>query len=68
MTASLGNAVAVFDRNAVTGALSFVEVQKGSGTRGLAFARSATVSPDGKNVYGGGASSNAVTVFRVGTN
>jgi len=62
------NAVAVFDRDAATGALSFVEVQEGSGGRGLAFARAVAVSPDGKNVYVGGASSNAVTVFRVGAN
>jgi 6-phosphogluconolactonase (cycloisomerase 2 family) len=60
------NAVAVFDQDATTGALSFAEVQEGSGTRGLAFARSLAVSPDGRDVYVAGASSNAVTVFTVG--
>jgi 6-phosphogluconolactonase (cycloisomerase 2 family) len=68
VTGSIDNAVAAFDRNAATGALTFAEVQKGSGTHGLAFARSVTVSPDGRNVYVGGASSNAVTVFQVEAN
>jgi len=58
------NAVAAFDRDPRSGALSFIEMQKGS-PECLAYARAVAVSPDGKNVYVAGASSNAVAVFRV---
>jgi 6-phosphogluconolactonase (cycloisomerase 2 family) len=60
------NALAVFTRDAGTGALTFVEKQEGAPDRPWsAFARGAAVSPDGKSVYVAGASSNAVAVFRV---
>ena len=49
------NAVAVFSRNATTGALTFVEVQKNGigGVDGLGIAQSVAVSPDGGHVYVG---------------
>lgn len=64
-TAQNDNAVAVFSRNATTGALTFVEILKDGigGVDGLAFAHSVTVSPDGSHVYAGGASDDAVAVF-----
>jgi len=64
-TGSLGNSVAVFQRDHGTGVLSFLGAEDpGTGVRTLAFARAVAVSPDGRNVYVGGASSNAVTTFR----
>jgi Tol biopolymer transport system component len=59
------DAVSVFSRNASTGALAFVEVQKDSigGVDGLDGARSVTVSPDGNHVYAAGAIDDAVAVF-----
>ncbi len=60
------NAIAAFDRDLITGALAFVEKQVGGpDCPCLSFARGVVVSPDGKNVYAAGASSNAVNVFRV---
>ena len=61
------DAVAVFSRNATTGELSFVEVQKDGvgGVDGLYYARSVTVSPDGKNLYAAGAIDDAVAVFGI---
>jgi 6-phosphogluconolactonase (cycloisomerase 2 family) len=61
------DAVAVFSRNTTTGELSFVEVQMDGvgGVDGLDYARSVTVSPDGKNLYAAGAIDNAVTVFGI---
>ena len=65
-TGSLGNSVAVFQREQSNGVLTFLDVEDpDTGVRTLAFARSVAVSPDGRNVYVGGASSNAVTAFRV---
>ena len=57
--------LAVFSRNATTGALTFVEALKDSvgGVDGLGGARSVTVSPDSKHVYAAGESDNAVAVF-----
>jgi hypothetical protein len=54
--------VAVFSRNATSGALSFVEVKQDGvgGVDGLSFAQSVTVSPDGKQVYATGIISLAV--------
>lgn len=62
---SVDNALAVFQRDAVTGALTFVEVQKNGkgGVDGLLRARAVAVSPDGKNVYGAGGDDNAIAVF-----
>jgi 6-phosphogluconolactonase (cycloisomerase 2 family) len=59
------NAVAVFSRNATTGALTFVEVQKDGvgGVDGLAGIQSVFISPDGKHVYIAGNTDNAVAVF-----
>ena len=60
-------AVSAFDRDAATGALTFVESHKNmtSGLTCLAFARAIAVSPDSGQVYVAGASSSAVNVFRV---
>jgi 6-phosphogluconolactonase (cycloisomerase 2 family) len=52
-TAFRDDAVAVFDRNATTGAISFVEVQIDGvgGVDGLDGSTEATVSPDGAQLY-----------------
>jgi DNA-binding beta-propeller fold protein YncE len=62
---AIDNAVAVFSRNASTGGLTWVEVEKdGVGSvDGLDGAFSVAVSPDGKHVYVAGASDNGVAVF-----
>jgi len=66
VASTLDNALAVFDRDQKSGALTFVEKQKGApGHDCLAFARGVAVSPDGKSVYVAGASSNALVAFRV---
>ena len=60
-------AVSAFDRDAATGALTFVESHKnmtGPHTC-LAFARAIVVSPDSRQVYVAGASSSAINIFRV---
>jgi 6-phosphogluconolactonase (cycloisomerase 2 family) len=65
--ASYGDdAVAVFSRNAATGALSYVECKKdGSGSvDGLDFAIGVAISPDGSDVYVTGYYDAAVAVFR----
>ena len=60
------NAIAAFGRDVRSGTLTYLEKQKGGPAYDcLAFARAVTVSPDGKNVYAAGASSNALSVFRV---
>lgn len=61
----LDHAVAVFSRDAGTGALTFVEVHKdgAAGVNGLAGASWVTVSPDGKHVYVAGRFDDAVAVF-----
>ena len=61
----LDDAVAVFNRNSTTGALTFVEVQKdgAGGVDGLDGANSVTVSPDGKHLYTSGSLDDAVAVF-----
>ncbi len=62
---TIDNAVAVFSRNATTGALTFVEVKKDGvdGVDGLANAVSVTVSPNGASVYVAGLNDQAVAVF-----
>ncbi|MBX9254023.1 beta-propeller fold lactonase family protein [Desmonostoc muscorum CCALA 125] len=59
------SAVAVFERDKLTGKLTFVEVQKDdtNGVDGLAGALFVTVSPDGKFLYAAGADESAVSVF-----
>ena len=58
-------AVAVFSRDAATGALRFVEVHRDGvgGVQGLFVARAVTVSPDGANVYVAGGAEPAAVVF-----
>src|SRR6185503_6729158 len=61
------NAIAVFSRDATTGALTFVEVQRQGvgGVDGLDLPTSVTVSPDGGLVYATGAqgSIGGIVVF-----
>lgn len=59
------DAIAVFSRNAVTGALTWVEVERDgvSGVDGLDGARGVAVAPDGRHVYAVGAIDNALAVF-----
>lgn len=60
------NAIAAFGRDVRSGSLTYLEKHKGGPTCDcLAFARAVAVSPDGKNIYAAGASSNALNVFRV---
>jgi 6-phosphogluconolactonase (cycloisomerase 2 family) len=64
---TLEHSVAAFERDPRTGSLTFLEKQRGAPNREcLAFARSVAVSPDGKNVYVVGASSNSLVGYRVG--
>jgi len=73
-TSNLSNAVAVFDRDAITGELTQLPGTQGciseTGTGGLCqdgkaldSPWSVTVSPDGKNVYAASVGSSAVAVF-----
>src|SRR5438093_1442984 len=64
---SLENAVAVFGRDAATGKLTFIEVQREgqNGVLGLFGAKAVTVSLDGASVYAAGSADTAVAVFRV---
>src|SRR2546427_403888 len=61
----LDDALAVFDRDSATGALTFVEMQKQAvgGVDGLPGANAVAVSPDGAHVYAAGSLANAVAVF-----
>lgn len=63
----LDNAVAVFRRDASTGKLTFVEVQRDgvAGAHGLGGVRCVIASPDGSHIYLGGSSDKAMTVFGV---
>jgi DNA-binding beta-propeller fold protein YncE len=61
-------ALAVFSRDALTGELDFVEVQRDVGMAGglpsaLSSAVSVAVSPDGAHVYAAGYDADAVAVF-----
>ena len=64
-TGSTDDAIAVFSRNASTGALTFVEMlQDGvGGVDGLNNAKGVTVSSDSQHVYAAGRSDNAIAVF-----
>ena len=59
------NALSVFAREAGTGALTFVEMERNgiAGVAGLGGAKGVAVSPDGAHVYAAGSLDNAVTVF-----
>jgi 6-phosphogluconolactonase (cycloisomerase 2 family) len=63
--ASAGGTVAVFARNATSGALTFVETEVNGqgGVSGLAGARDVVVSPDGAHVYAVGSAPGAVVTF-----
>ncbi len=63
---SIDNALAVFRRDATTGALTFIEAQRDgvAGVNGLGGAAGVTVSPDGAQVYVGGFADNAVALFQ----
>ena len=71
VTGALDEAVAVFERDAATGRLSFLEAQV-SGVGGVSHLKSANavaVSPDNARVYVSAWQSNAITVFaREGVN
>src|SRR5437763_9190804 len=62
---SLENAVAVFGRDAATGKLTFIEVQREgqNGVLGLFGAKAVTVSLDGANLYVAGGYDDALVVF-----
>jgi 6-phosphogluconolactonase (cycloisomerase 2 family) len=64
--AGLDNAVAAFARDATTGGLQFVEVQRDNvdGVDGLYSVFGITISPDGGTVYATSYNDNAVAVFR----
>ena len=55
----------MFSRNLLTGALTYVEMQKDgvNGVDGLRRVRSVTVSHDGKHVYTASLDDDAVAVF-----
>jgi 6-phosphogluconolactonase (cycloisomerase 2 family) len=59
------DSLVVFARNAASGQLSFVQVQRDGvgGVDGLDSARNVVVSPDGKFVYAVGAFDNAIAMF-----
>jgi len=63
------DAIEVFDRDSVTGALTHREtLVDGAGSiDGLAAPRAIVVSPDGENVYAAGAADNGVAVFKRAT-
>jgi 6-phosphogluconolactonase (cycloisomerase 2 family) len=56
----------VFEREARTGKLSFVECKKDGrdGVKGLEQARSIALSPDGKNIYVAGYNDHTLAIFR----
>jgi len=61
----LDNAVAVFSRSSVTGALTFLQVEREGvgGVDGLGDADAVRVSADGRHVYATGINDSAVAVF-----
>ena len=65
VTARSDHALAVFNRDADTGALTFAKAFKdgSDGVDGLEGARGLVVSPDGKNVYVASRSDHALAVF-----
>ncbi len=67
MTGSTDDALAVFDRDGLTGALSFVAIHTNgvNGVDGLDSASSVTVSPDGAQVYVVSSWDHALAIFLV---
>ncbi len=63
VTGSVSGAVAVFERDHATGALSFLEAKDASSTAGLRGATSPVVTPDGTRVLVAGRDDDAVVVF-----
>jgi 6-phosphogluconolactonase (cycloisomerase 2 family) len=64
--AGLDNAVTAFGRDAATGALRFIDVQREGvgGVDGLANVFGLAISPDGGNVYATSYNDHAIAVFR----
>ena len=65
VSGQLEDSVAIFSRNAMTGALTYVgkRTQGADGITTLDGARSLAVSPDGRYIYVSAITSNAITVF-----
>jgi 6-phosphogluconolactonase (cycloisomerase 2 family) len=65
VTGDSDDSVAVFARDAGTGALTFVEAQRNGvgGVDGIDGPFAVGISPDGKHVYAGGSNDDAVAVF-----
>ncbi len=65
VAALISSSLAVFTRNATTGVLTFLEVEKDGvgGVDGLAGAHDVIVSPDGRHVYVASRSEDALAVF-----
>lgn len=64
VAASRDNSVATFSRDAGTGRLTFLQVQK---VVGLGGASSVAVTRDGRFVYAGGQTDHSVAIFSVGS-
>lgn len=66
VAAGRSNGVAVFGRDAVTGALTFIESQRNgvAGVEGLGGASAVVVSGDGAFVYAAGQTDDAIVVFK----
>jgi 6-phosphogluconolactonase (cycloisomerase 2 family) len=66
VTGGFDNAVAVFTRDGVTGALTFLEVKRDGvdGIADLTNPRGIAVSPDGSYVVAGAAAADALVLFR----
>src|SRR5437867_3646496 len=67
VTGSVDDALAVFQRDAATGTLTYVDrLRDGiAGVDGLHSAQALAISPDGASVYATGSADNAVAVFHV---
>ena len=65
VTGELDDAVAVFERQAVTGDLAFKQFLRDgvAGVNGLGNVRGAALSPDGKHLYTAAKSDNGVGIF-----
>jgi 6-phosphogluconolactonase (cycloisomerase 2 family) len=65
VTSDLDSSVAAFDRDPVTGLLTFVELEKDgvAGVDGLFLSTGVAVSPDNKHVYATGCGDNGVATF-----